>query len=106
LSARPEDAVAEVPLMQRALLASSILAAVLCSQPAVAADYPPIPPDSAVIVEPAPVIVEPVPATTGCWRYGPLGWGWYPCLAGPPAYWLSYRGWRPRWAGQLWLFYR
>ena len=93
--------------MQRSLLASSLLAALLCAQqPAAAADIATIP----AYVEPAPVVVVPAPVVvvppTGCWRYGTLGWGWYPCLAGPPAYWHTYRGWRPHWARQHWLFYR
>jgi hypothetical protein len=97
--------------MQRLLLASSILAALICAQqPATAADVAVIPSGPPVYVEPAPVVVPaPVavaPATTGCWRYGKLGWGWYPCWAGPPAYWHTYKGWRPHWARQHWLFYR
>jgi len=95
--------------MQRLCLASVVLAATLCAhRPAAAADYAPIA-RGPVVVEPAPVLVEPAPlveATTGCWRYGTLGWGWYPCWAGPPAYWHTYRGWRPHWARQHWLFYR
>jgi hypothetical protein len=90
--------------MRCSLLASSMLAALLCAQPANAADYATIPPAPPVYVAPAPVVVAP--ATTGCWRYGTLGWGWYPCWAGPPAYWHTYRGWRPHWARQHWLFYR
>lgn len=91
--------------MQRSLLVSSMLVALVCAQqPASAADVATIPSGPAVIVEPAPVAVAP--ATTGCWRYGTLGWGWYPCWAGPPAYWHTYRGWRPHWARQHWLFYR
>jgi hypothetical protein len=90
--------------MQCSLLASSMLAALLGAQPANAADYATIPPAPPVYVAPAPVVVAP--ATTGCWRYGTLGWGWYPCWAGPPAYWHAYRGWRPHWARQHWLFYR
>ena len=91
--------------MQRSLLASSVLIALVCAQqPAAAADVAVIPSGPPVIVEPAPVAIAP--ATTGCWRYGTLGWGWYPCYAGPPAYWHAYRGWRPRWARQHWLFYR
>jgi hypothetical protein len=90
--------------MQRSFLASSILAALLYAQPASAADIATIPSGPVVYAEPAPVAVAP--ATTGCWRYGTLGWGWYPCWAGPPAYWHTYRGWRPHWARQHWLFYR
>jgi hypothetical protein len=91
--------------MQRSLLASSIVAALIAAQqPAVAADYATLPPAPPIYVEPAPVAVAP--ATTGCWRYGKLGWGWYPCWAGPPAYWHFYKGWRPHWARQHWLFYR
>ena len=91
--------------MRRSFLASSIVAAIVfAQQPAHAADVTAIPaPPRAVIVEPAPVVV--VPATTACWRYGGLGWGWYPCYAGPPGYHAD-RGWRPHWAGQHWLFYR
>jgi hypothetical protein len=91
--------------MQRSCLASSIVVALLCAQqPATAADVAVIPSGPPVYVAPAPVAVAP--ATTGCWRYGTLGWGWYPCWAGPPAYWHTYRGWRPHWARQHWLFYR
>ncbi len=91
--------------MPRLLLASSMLVALVCAQqPASAADITTIPPGPPVIVEPAPVAVAP--ATTACWRYGTKGWGWYPCWAGPPAYWHTYRGWRPHWARQHWLFYR
>ena len=91
--------------MQRSFLASSILAALVCAPHlAAAADYATIPSAPPVYVTPAPVAVAP--ATTGCWRYGTLGWGWYPCWAGPPAYWHTYRGWRPHWARQHWLFYR
>jgi len=98
--------------MQRSLLASSTLLALVCaSQPVAAADAAVIPSAPPVYVEPAPVFVAPapvvvVPETTGCWRYGVKGWGWYPCWAGPPAYWHTYRGWRPHWARQHWLFYR
>jgi hypothetical protein len=96
--------------MRRSFIASSMLAAILCpQQPAAAADIATIPSGPPVIVEPAPVVVAPVvvaPATTACWRYGTLGWGWYPCYAGPPAYWHTYRGWRPHWAREHWLFYR
>jgi hypothetical protein len=96
--------------MQRLLLASSILAALMYAQPAAAADIATIPAAPPVYVEPAPVVVTPAPVVvvppTGCWRYGTLGWGWYPCLAGPPAYWHTYKGWRPHWARQHWLFYR
>ncbi len=96
--------------MQRFCLASSLFAAMLCAhQQAAAADIETIPAAPPVVVVPAPVAVARVvvaPATTGCWRYGPLGWGWYPCWAGPPTYWHSYRGWRPHWARQHWLFYR
>ena len=91
--------------MHRSLLASSMLAALLSAHhPAAAADVATIPSGPPVIVEPAPVAV--IPATTACWRYGTLGWGWYPCWAGPPAYWHMYRGWRPQWARRHWLFYR
>jgi len=92
--------------MQRFLLASSIVLALMCaSPPASAADVTTIPAAPPVYVAPAPVAVAP--ATTACWRYGTLGWGWYPCWAGPPAYWHTYRhGWRPEWARQHWLFYR
>ena len=67
--------------MQRSWLASSILLALVCaSRPAAGADAAVIPSAPPVYVEPAPVIVAPapvvaVPATTGCWRYGTLGWG-------------------------------
>jgi hypothetical protein len=91
--------------MRRSLLASSILFALIAAQaPATAADVAVIPAPPPVYVEPAPVAV--VPAETGCWRYGTHGYGWYPCWAGPPAYWHTYKGWRPHWARQHWLFYR
>ena len=90
--------------MHRSFLASSMLAAMICAaHPAAAADVATIPAGPPVYVEPAPVVVAPPAA---CWRYGTLGWGWYPCYAGPPAYWHYYRGWRPHWAQQHWLFYR
>jgi hypothetical protein len=90
--------------MQRSLLASSILLALIAAQaPAAAADAAVIRSGPPVYVEPAPVAVS---ATTGCWRYGTRGYGWYPCWAGPPAYWHTYKGWRPHWARQHWLFYR
>jgi hypothetical protein len=92
--------------MQRSLLTASMLAALLCApQPAPAADVAMIRSGPVVYAEPAPLVAV-APATTGCWRYGTLGWGWYPCWAGPPAYWHTYRGWRPHWARQHWLFYR
>ena len=57
--------------------------------PPVAAVPPPqpvyAPPPVAVV--PPPVVVRP----PGCWRYGAVGWGWYPCVAGPPPYWHGYR---------------
>jgi hypothetical protein len=91
--------------MRRSFLACAMLAATLCTlRPAAAADYAPLPSGPLVYAEPNLVAVAP--ATTGCWRYGTLGWGWYPCWAGPPAYWHTYRGWRPHWARQHWLFYR
>jgi hypothetical protein len=46
--------------------------------PPVVAVSPPI-----VAVPPA-IVVRPPPAT--CWRHGAVGWGWYPCIAGPPIY--------------------
>ena len=62
-------------------------------------------PGTAPGVKGAAAAIDPV-EKTACWRYGWHGWGWYPCYAGPPAYWHTYRGWRPHWARQHWLFYR
>jgi hypothetical protein len=99
--------------MRLALLAvSTIGAGLLAAVSAQAADMvPPQPPPAyapppaayappPVVVEPAPVFAEPV-GPAGCWRYGAFGWGWYPCGAGPRAYWHGYRhGYRerPYWA--------
>jgi len=79
--------------MRHPCLVLLTLAAVLnLPRPALAADVAPL-------AAPAVVAVAPPPAATACWRYGGLGWGWYPCYAGPPAYWHSYHyGWRPYWA--------
>ena len=108
--------------MRLPLLATSMIGAVvLAAAPAWAADMVPPPPTPAyapppVAEEPAPCMVEPPPVVAepvapvrpgGCWRYGPVGWGWYPCVAGPPPYWHGYRygygygyrhGYRPYWA--------
>jgi hypothetical protein len=102
------------------LVVSMLGAALLAAAPARAADmgppeppetYAPPPPVAAappVMVAPPPVVAGPVvpPGPAGCWRYGPVGWGWYPCVAGPPAYWHDYRygyRWRPYWArSQRW----
>jgi len=79
--------------MRRFCLSICALGALVTAAPAHAAD---------VLARPGPAYVAaPVaaPAATGCWLYGALGWGWYPCHAGPPAYWHTYRyGWRPYWA--------
>ena len=92
--------------MRRPLLVASMIgAALLAAAPARAADMVPppqapqyMPPPVAeapppVMVEPPPVYyAEPVPVRPGgCWRYGPVGWGRYPCVAGPPPYWRGYR---------------
>ena len=79
--------------MRRSYLVLSVFAAVLMSPPpGLAADVAPLAP-------PSVVVAVPPPAATACWRYGGAGWGWYPCYAGPPAYWHSYHhGWRPDWA--------
>ena len=83
--------------MRRSLLVFSVLGAAL--QPALAADMvaPPYGPAPVVVGPPRVVAVMPAPATS-CWRYGRLGYGWYPCEAGPVEYWGSYDyGWRPYW---------
>lgn len=108
------------------LTASMIGAAALAAASARAADMVPLPPPAAYEPPPAPyepppvaevppaVMVEPPPGYDepvapvrpgGCWRYGPVGWGWYPCVSGPPPYWrddrygYGYRyGYRPYWA--------
>jgi hypothetical protein len=85
--------------MRRPLLVLSLLAATLLSAgTARAADMTPYP--TAPIVAVAPPPIEPT-GPAACWRYGNLGWGWYPCYAGPPPYWHyyhhGYRG-RPYWA--------
>jgi hypothetical protein len=86
--------------MRRSLLALSVLGAMLA--PARAADVAPYLATRPVVVGPPLVAVAP-PAPTACWRYGPLGFGWYPCYAGPPQYWASYDyGWRPHWARHYW----
>jgi hypothetical protein len=81
--------------MRHPFLVLSMLAGVLSLQrPALAADVAPLTPPPVVVAVP-----PPAPAATACWRYGGAGWGWYPCYAGPPAYWHSYHyGWRPDWA--------
>jgi hypothetical protein len=75
-----------------------IVAMLLSVVPVRAADLTPYPTAPIVTVAPPPVAsVGPA----ACWRYGTLGWGWYPCYAGPPRYWHSYRHgyrWRPYWA--------
>jgi hypothetical protein len=85
--------------MRRLVLALSLFAATAFSiVPAHAADLTPYPTAPIVAVAPPPVV--PV-GPAACWRYGGLGWGWYPCYAGPPQYWHSYRRgsrWRPYWA--------
>ena len=82
--------------MRRSWLVLSLLGAAL--QPALAADVAPPIAAAPVWVAPPPVAAAP----TACWRYGDLGYGWYPCYAGPPAYWASYHyGWRPYW-GRHW----
>jgi hypothetical protein len=80
--------------MKRSLLVLSVLGAAL--QPALAADM--LVPYGAAPVVVAPPPVAYVQAPTSCWRYGRLGYGWYPCEAGPVEYWGSYDyGWRPYW---------
>ena len=84
--------------MRRPLLVLSLLAATLLPTSVRAADMTPYP--TAPIVAGAPPPVAPT-GPAACWRYGNLGWGWYPCYAGPPPYWHyyhhGYRG-RPYWA--------
>jgi len=90
--------------MRRPVLPLSLLAAtlLLSAGAARAADLTPdfAPYPTAPIVAVAPPPIEPV-GPAACWRYGDLGWGWYPCYAGPPPYWHfyhhGYRG-RPFWA--------
>ena len=116
--------------MRLPLLAASMLGAALLAAPARAADMvAPQPPADygppPVAEAPPPMMVEPPPVyyaepmvpvrPAGCWRYGAVGWGWYPCVAGPPPYWRGYRygygydygygyGYRgrPYWARQGW----
>ena len=89
--------------MRRFALPLSLSAAVLLSgAPVHAADLAPnsAPYPTAPIVAVAPPPVVPV-GPAACWRYGTLGWGWYPCYAGPPRYWHYYHHgyrWRPHWA--------
>jgi hypothetical protein len=81
--------------MRRCLLVLSVLGAAL--HPALAADVAPPVAATPVVVGPPAMAVAPAPPTA-CWRYGAHGYGWYPCEAGPPAYWRSYDyGWRPYW---------
>ena len=76
--------------------------------PAVAVPPPAVAvPPPVVAVAPPVVVVRPPPAN--CWRYGAVGWAWYPCVAGPPVvYRHDYRygyGYRlpPYWAhSQRW----
>jgi len=84
--------------MRRVVLLSLFAAVLLGPASARAADFAPYPTAPIVAVAPPPVVsVGPA----ACWRYGALGWGWYPCYAGPPRYWhyyhRGYRG-RPYWA--------
>ena len=85
--------------MRRSSVVLSIFAAMpisvlISARPGLAADVAPLAPAPVVVVAP-----PPAPAATACWRYGGHGWVWYPCYAGPPAYWHSYHyGWRPDWA--------
>ncbi|HLH92357.1 MAG TPA: hypothetical protein VKX28_28335 [Xanthobacteraceae bacterium] len=92
--------------MRRSVLFLSLLVATLLSVGATrAADLVPdlAPYPTAPIVAVAPPPIEPA-TPAACWRYGNLGWGWYPCYAGPPPYWHYYRGYhhgyrgRPYWA--------
>ena len=86
-----------LPLLVLSFLAATLLSPISAS----AADMTPYP--TAPIVAVARPPVEPV-GPAACWRYGNLGWGWYPCYAGPPPYWHYYRGYhhgyggRPYWA--------
>jgi hypothetical protein len=90
--------------MRRFVLPLSLLAAMLLPVASTrAADLTPYP--TAPIVEVAPPPVASV-GPAACWRYGTLGWGWYPCYAGAPHYWHYYSHgdyrhgyrWRPYWA--------
>jgi hypothetical protein len=85
--------------MRRFVLSLLPVAALLTSiVPAPAADLTPYPTAPIVAVVPPPV---PLVGPAACWRYGTLGWGWYPCYAGPPRYWHAYHygyRWRPYWA--------
>ncbi len=101
-----------LPLLTTPMIGAVLLAAPLARatdmvppQPPAAYMQPPVAAVPApVMVEPPPVYAEPVaPAgPAACWRYGARGWGWYPCVAGPPVYWhgdhYGYRGVRPYWA--------
>jgi hypothetical protein len=91
--------------MRHPLLVLSLLAAtLLTAASARAADMTPYPTDRIARVAPPPVAP---PAPAACWRYGGLGWGWYPCYAGPPAYSYYYRRgyhWRPYWAHEHWYW--
>src|SRR3984957_19546659 len=90
-------------VMRLPLLAASMIgAALFAAASARAADMvPPQPPayePPPVAEAPPPMMVQPPPVVAvapagpaGCWRYGPVGWGWYPCVAGPPPYWHGYR---------------
>ena len=88
--------------MRRSMIRSLLAAAsCLAAVPAMAADMEPYMapyaarPEPYVVqpVEPlvVPRVVIPVEATP-CWRYGRLGWGWYPCYAPPRAYWVPSDG--------------
>jgi hypothetical protein len=96
-----------LPLLTVSMIGAGLLATV----PARAADMVPPPPAAyappPVAYAPPPVVIDPAPAfaepigPAGCWRYGAFGWGWYPCGAGPRAYWRGYRHSyreRPYWA--------
>jgi hypothetical protein len=86
--------------MRRSCLALSMATVIVMSlsSAAGAADMPNAAPYAAppAVVETAPPLAPVGPAA--CWRYGELGWGWYPCYAGPYPYRHYYRwGWRPGW---------
>jgi len=85
-----------LPLLTVSLISAGLLATASAHAADMLAPEPPAyapPPVAAVpppvVVEPAPVVAAPV-RPAGCWRYGAVGWGWYPCVGGPPPYWRDY----------------
>lgn len=82
-----------VPMIGAGLLAAASARAADMVPPEPPAAYGP-PPVAAVpppvMIEPPPVVAAPI-GPAPCWRYGAFGWGWYPCVAAPRAYWHGYR---------------